>query len=86
MGAWGPCVSGSEAVGLGLDLEELVGEVAGVYGIKGWIKVRSYTDPKDRILDYGPWLVAGNGTEPRSYRVREVVHPEGQLSGSSRDE
>lgn len=48
----------------------MVGEVAGVYGIKGWLRVRSFTDPPDRILDYGPWLVGGGDTEATPCRVR----------------
>ncbi len=32
-----------------------VGEIAGVFGIKGWVKVKSSTDPDSNILDYSPW-------------------------------
>ncbi len=38
----------------------MVGSVAGAFGTKGWIKVRSYTEPKENILTYSPWLL---GTE-----------------------
>lgn len=27
------------------------------YGIKGWVKVFSYTDPLERVLDYAPWQI-----------------------------
>jgi len=33
----------------------LVGRIAGAYGIKGWVRVRSFTDPEDNILSYSPW-------------------------------
>lgn len=33
----------------------LVGEIVGAFGVLGWVKVRSYTDPAVNILDYGPW-------------------------------
>jgi 16S rRNA processing protein RimM len=33
----------------------LVGRVAGPYGIKGWMKVSSSTQPLENILDYAPW-------------------------------
>lgn len=46
-----------------------VGRIAGVFGIKGWVRVFSYTDPPENILDYGPWLVGE--TEPTTYRVTE---------------
>jgi 16S rRNA processing protein RimM len=54
----------------------VVGRVAGVFGVKGWVRVFSYTDPPANILDYGPWLV---GTEaPRPVRVLDGgVHGRG---------
>lgn len=30
----------------------VLGKIAGTFGVKGWIKVRSYTEPVDNILDY----------------------------------
>lgn len=33
----------------------IVGRVEGAYGIKGWVRVRSFTDPPANILDYHPW-------------------------------
>jgi 16S rRNA processing protein RimM len=33
----------------------VVGRVAGVFGVKGWIRVFSYTDPPDNILKYRQW-------------------------------
>jgi 16S rRNA processing protein RimM len=35
----------------------VVGKVVGVYGIKGWVKVHSFTDPKENIFDYQPWYL-----------------------------
>lgn len=34
-----------------------VGKVSGIFGIKGWVKVFSFTDPRDNILTYSPWLL-----------------------------
>ncbi len=34
-----------------------VGEIVGVFGIKGWVKVYSLTDPRENILGYSPWLL-----------------------------
>ena len=33
----------------------LLGRISGLYGIRGWVKVFSYTDPREAILDYGRW-------------------------------
>jgi 16S rRNA processing protein RimM len=35
----------------------ILGRVTGVYGVKGWIKVHSYTEPREAILDYEDWLL-----------------------------
>jgi 16S rRNA processing protein RimM len=39
----------------------LVGKINGLFGVKGWLKVFSYTDPRKNILKYSPWLVEING-------------------------
>lgn len=41
----------------------VVGKLTGAYGIRGWVKVWSYTDPQTNLLDYQPWrLQLGNKT------------------------
>lgn len=35
----------------------IVGRVSGVYGVKGWVKVFSHTDPRDNIARYNPWYL-----------------------------
>ncbi len=40
----------------------VVGEVAGVYGVSGWVRVKSYTEPADALLGYRAWELAdGDG-------------------------
>jgi 16S rRNA processing protein RimM len=43
-----------------------VGTISGVYGVRGWVRVYSYTEPRENILSYDPWLVEQGG---RWYRV-----------------
>jgi 16S rRNA processing protein RimM len=38
-----------------------VGKIAGVFGIKGWLKVFSYTDPRKNILSYSPLYLSLKG-------------------------
>ena len=38
-----------------------VGKISGVFGIKGWLKIFSYTSPKENILNYSPWLLIRKG-------------------------
>jgi len=50
-----------------------LGNINGVFGIQGWVKVFSYTSPRIQITDYRGWLVRHNGidTEFRVLRGRE---------------
>jgi 16S rRNA processing protein RimM len=34
-----------------------LGRISAAYGIKGWIKVYSFTDPIDNITSYNPWYL-----------------------------
>ena len=51
--------------------EVLLGRVAGPYGIKGWVKVTSYTQPPENILRYAPWQLGRNGAVSRTAEVAE---------------
>jgi 16S rRNA processing protein RimM len=46
----------------------VVGHISGVFGIKGWVKVYSFTDPRENILTYSPWLLC-KGSERKTVRV-----------------
>jgi 16S rRNA processing protein RimM len=35
----------------------VVGKISTAHGIKGWVKIHSFTDPMDNILYYQPWSV-----------------------------
>ena len=35
----------------------VVGRVGGAYGIRGWVRIASYTDPPANILAYSPWFL-----------------------------
>jgi 16S rRNA processing protein RimM len=39
-----------------------VGRISGVHGIKGWVKVHSYTEPRENIAGFGLWTVSRRGT------------------------
>lgn len=41
----------------------VVGRINGIWGVQGWVKVYSYTEPPDAIFDYQPWLIGPDGTE-----------------------
>ena len=37
-----------------------MGRVSGLFGVKGWVKVYSYTQPREAILDYRQWYLQRN--------------------------
>lgn len=38
-----------------------VGRISGVFGVKGWVKVYSFTDPREKIVSYSPWFLKQGG-------------------------
>lgn len=41
----------------GSDTVVVIGRVQGAYGVKGWVRLMSYTDPVENLLAYSPWLL-----------------------------
>ncbi|MCL5050895.1 MAG: ribosome maturation factor RimM [Firmicutes bacterium] len=39
----------------------ILGTIGAVYGIKGWLKINSFTDQPEGIFEYQPWLVGREG-------------------------
>jgi 16S rRNA processing protein RimM len=46
----------------------VVGKISGVFGVRGQLKIYSYTEPKENILNYDPWLI-GSGESQKPYIV-----------------
>ena len=46
-----------------------LGTVGAPFGVRGWVKLRSYTDPPDRLLDHRSfscgWAAPGGPTRSR---------------------
>lgn len=55
----------------------IIGKITGVYGIKGWVKVYSYTRPITGILQYKNWLLSGPGQSNK----QEIELIEGRQQG-----
>jgi len=39
----------------------VIGRIGSPYGVQGWLKVTSYTDPPENILSYQPWYINFKG-------------------------
>ena len=48
----------------------ILGRVSGVFGVKGWLKVQSYTEPRDNIVGFGAWTLRMNGVD-RAFEVED---------------
>ena len=48
----------------------VLGRITGVFGIKGWVKVQSFTDPAESILNFREWQLEQR-TARRAVEVRE---------------
>ncbi|NNF51872.1 MAG: ribosome maturation factor RimM [Gammaproteobacteria bacterium] len=40
----------------------VIGEIAGVYGVKGWLRIRSHTQPLENIFRYQEWQLGKDGS------------------------
>jgi 16S rRNA processing protein RimM len=54
-----------------------LGRVSGVFGVKGWLKVQSYTEPRDNIVRLAEWTLRMNGAD------RQLTVEDGQSHGGS---
>jgi 16S rRNA processing protein RimM len=45
-----------------------LGRIAGVYGVRGWVKIFSETSPIENIFGYSPWLIEGDEYRVDSWR------------------
>ncbi|MEE8059803.1 MAG: ribosome maturation factor RimM [Pseudomonadales bacterium] len=54
----------------------VIGKITTVYGVKGWVKIHSYTEPMENILGYQPLYLERNGQwEPLAF---EAAKPHGK--------
>jgi 16S rRNA processing protein RimM len=39
----------------------VAGKITGAYGVKGWVKIHSYTEPQENFLQFGEWRLQRRG-------------------------
>jgi 16S rRNA processing protein RimM len=57
-----------------------VGVISGVHGIKGWVKIFSFTEPKENILTYTNWLLEKNGQQKPVSINESQIHGKGIIA------
>lgn len=58
------------ALAQGAGRRVVVGQVSGLFGVRGWVRVYSHTEPRDNILRLSPWYL-GEGGDWTPYRLIE---------------
>ena len=53
----------------------VLGKIGGAFGVQGWVRITSYTDPPENILEYDAWLLGGPG------RWRPAEIEDGRVTG-----
>lgn len=49
----------------------VLGRVTGPFGVRGWVKVASFTEPREQILEYAHWRAEAAGGATRELRPLE---------------
>ncbi|MCL4104088.1 UNVERIFIED_CONTAM: hypothetical protein GTU68_034950 [Idotea baltica] len=57
----------------------VIGKIVGCFGIKGWVKIHSYTDPIENFLDFDACTIRG----PRSQKSDSVEFDAGHRQGKA---
>jgi 16S rRNA processing protein RimM len=42
-----------------------LGRITGVFGVQGWLKIHSYTEPRDNIVGFDTWTLERDGERTR---------------------
>ncbi len=58
----------------------ILGRIAGLYGVQGWVKVHSYTDPRDAVLEHAEWLLDREGAWQACELVEGKRHGKGIIA------
>lgn len=53
----------------------VVGKIVGLFGVKGWLKIHSFTEPRENILHYSPWLLR------KDTQLKQITVVDGSLHG-----
>jgi 16S rRNA processing protein RimM len=50
----------------------VIGRIGGAHGLRGWLKVLSFTDPPDNLLQHPVWSLRGPDGTATDYRLRDA--------------
>lgn len=57
-----------------------IGRISGVFGVRGWVKVYSYTSPRANVVQYSPWFLRQSGQESVRRVLAGQAHGDGVVA------
>lgn len=57
-----------------------MGRIVGVFGVEGWVKIESFSEPRSNLGRYRPWHVVLAGAERRVERPQLRPHGKGLVA------
>jgi len=60
-----------------------MGQISGLYGIHGWVKIFSHTSPRENILNYSLWLIGKDNAEGGTRKWKSVQISHGRKAGKT---
>ena len=58
-----------------------LGHISAAYGMRGWVRIFSCTDPIEQILEYSPWILGSPSLERKGSGYREIKVEKGRKHG-----
>lgn len=58
----------------------LLGRVVGAFGVRGELKLESWTNPRDALFRYKPWILAHRGEESLVSGAKGKLNPNGSIT------
>lgn len=57
-----------------------LGHISGVFGVRGWVKVHSYTDPRSNIVNFDPWTLCDDEGQRQVQVEQATTHGRGVVA------
>jgi 16S rRNA processing protein RimM len=58
----------------------VVGRIGAPHGVRGWVRISSFTEPAGNILNYQPWLLEAEGTWRARHPLEVKPHKQGYVA------
>lgn len=61
----------------------IVGSIGSPYGVRGWVHIKSFTEPADNLMHYEPWLAKSQGRWQTRHPTQIKRHGAGLVAAFS---